>query len=189
MSEYLDINPAALARLLSTRKMSFDDARLHDDEVEGGARMTLAQLTALAAALQMPIAHVIEQIESSADDLVHGVKISGRQTRFDRLKCVAGEPAYFYRHVMKTSADKHLMVLRTTPLFTSADQATLNGGHQAREFVYVLSGAVGVLWRSPSGVRREDVLRMGDSIFIESWVAHAFYAKEAGSQILAVDYR
>ncbi|MCO7516003.1 cupin domain-containing protein [Pseudomonas guariconensis] len=116
------------------------------------------------------------------------MKICSGQIRFDRLKRVEGEPAYFYRHVMKTSADKNLMVLRTSPLFTSPDKAPVNKGHQAKEFVYVLSGAVGVLWCNKVGERREDVLAVGDSIFIDAWVPHAFYALESGSQILAVDY-
>lgn len=121
-------------------------------------------------------------------DLKDKVKICRVGTQFERVKFLDSEPSYHYRHVMKTTADKNLMVLRTSPMFTSPEQATLNGGHLVKEIVYVLNGVIGVLWSNKQGDWRNDVLSVGDSIYIDSWVPHSFYSLEVGSQILAIDY-
>nr|AFM38994.1 non-heme Fe-binding protein [Pseudomonas syringae] len=190
MPDTLIASRQALTRLLQSRKMALENIRGLYQEVGDAIHLDLGQLTGLAARLDFPLAYVIDCFDDAGSDLRHRVKICRKQGQFERLRVVGShkQPAYLYRHVMKTTADKHLMVLRTSPLFTRAEDAPLNGGHQVREIVYVLSGRVGVNWAGKSGKRRSEVLAAGDSIFIESWVPHSFHALEADAQILAVDY-
>lgn len=190
MQAILTVSRQALALLLQSRKMTLENAQEFYHDAGGTVRIGLEQLTRLAKMLDVPLAHAVHELDGEGDDLRDKVKICRRKAQFERLRLVGvqGQPAYLYRHVMKTMADKHLMVLRTSPLFTRVDDASLNGGHRVKEFVYVLSGVVGVLWSSREGHRRSDVLSIGDSIFIDSWVPHSFYAVQADSQILAVDY-
>ncbi len=51
-----------------------------------------------------------------------------------------------------------------------------------------LKGEVGVLWLSEQRERRRDSLKQGDSIYIDSWVPHAFYSIVKDSHIFAIDY-
>ena len=190
MHDVMTVSRQALVRLLQSRKMTQDSAQGLYCVAGDSVLMDLAQLAQLAARLDVSLAHVIDCLDEGGADLQRKVKICRKHGQFERLRVVGAQrqPAYLYRHVMKTSADKHLMVLRTSPLYTCADDAVLNGGHRVRELVYVLSGRVGVHWSNKMGERRTDVLTMGDSIFIDSWVPHSFYSLEADSQILAVDY-
>lgn len=116
------------------------------------------------------------------------VSISRKGGGFERQKIVDGEITYHYRHALKTHLDPGLLVLRTTPHFRNAESCTLNGGHKAKEFVYVLLGSVGMVWATPLGVIRIKELNFGDSVYIDSWVPHAFYSIEDESEIVAIDY-
>jgi hypothetical protein len=179
-----------MAGLLHSRKMTLEDAAGLYDAAGDCIRMDLAQLEQLAIKLNVALAHVVQCLDPRGCGLADRVSICRKGGQFERLRVVGPQrrPAYLYRHVLKTGADRHLMVLRTSPLFSCAEEAELNGGHRVRELVYVLSGLVGVNWAGRSGQRRTDVLATGDSIFIDSWVPHSFYALEIDSQILAIDY-
>ncbi|MCG3462611.1 cupin domain-containing protein [Xenorhabdus bovienii] len=115
------------------------------------------------------------------------VTITRKDRLYTRIKGDALRGGYHYRHVLTTTLDPDLLVLRTTPLSTR-HQARPNTGHQVKEIVYVLSGRVGIVWQNTGGNERHSNLGSGDSVYIDSWVPHAFYAIEPESQILAVDY-
>jgi len=188
MLSFLYIKKKLMGALLDSRKMNFNEIEgLYVDEGDF-IRSNLLQLSQAATLLDVSLGYIIKQIGDYPSDIKDRVKICRAGTQFERLKVVNSEPTYLYRHVMKTSADKNLMVLRTSPMFTSSEQATLNEGHLVKEIVYILSGVVGVLWRNGTGERRNEILSAGDSIYIDSWVSHSFYSLEADSQILAVDY-
>ena len=188
MSSLFSVEKKAMVNLLQSRNMTLENIEgLYEKDGEFICT-NLLQLSEIASALNVSLAHVLKNLEKIPEDISDKVKICRRGSQFERLKLIDSEPAYIYRHVMKTSADQHLMVLRTSPMFSSPDKSRLNNGHFVKELVYVLSGAVGVLWKSKTGFQRQDVLTAGDSIYIDSWVPHSFYSLEADSQILAVDY-
>ncbi|WAB97136.1 cupin domain-containing protein [Pseudomonas putida] len=174
-----------LQKLIQKRKMTLDNIRGLYDRTIDGITINSTQLKKIAQYLNVTAAYVIDELGGEYDKSQSCV--FGGLIRFDRLRHVQGEPAYFYRHLLKTTSDKNLLVLRTTPLFPSAEKAILNAGHKAREFVYILSGTVGVKWGSHPHLHNE-VLNEGDSIFIEEWTPHCFYKLEPDSQILAIDY-
>lgn len=188
MRSFLSGKKNSLVNLLQSRKMKLEQLQgLYEDHGDY-VRADLLQLSEAASILDVSLAHVLKHFGTDTVDLKDKVKICRKTDQFERLKMVDSQPAYLYRHVMKTTADKHLMVLRTSPMFSSAEHANLNSGHLVRELVYVLSGTVGVLWKSKTGIQRQNVLREGDSIYIDSWVPHSFYSLAPDSQILAVDY-
>ncbi|MCH5048974.1 hypothetical protein I1A36_01030, partial [Pectobacterium aquaticum] len=89
--------------------------------------------------------------------------------------------------VLKTCIDPDLLVLRTTPLSTR-ENVVVNSGHLVREIVYVLNGKVGFIWKNLQGNIRVQEMNEGDSVYIQSFVPHAFYSITPGSEVLAVDY-
>ncbi|MFB4393172.1 MULTISPECIES: cupin domain-containing protein [unclassified Pseudomonas] len=185
MNSNIAVNIDDFKQLIQKRKMTLDSVRGLYDDTADGITINQIQLERIAKRLNFTAAYVVGEL---ADKHVKVPNCAlSCLIQFDRLKHVQGEPAYFYRHVLKTPADNNLLVLRTTPLFPSAEKAVLNTGHKAREFVYVLSGTVGVKWGTHPHLQNE-VLTEGDSVFIEEWTPHCFYKLEPASQILAVDY-
>ncbi len=177
-----------IEQLLARRKMTITDIEhlvgVSDDRVEiknFEQLFALSQHTSLSAS-EYITAHYRE---NSAQDRL--VTITRKDSLYSRIKGDSFRGGYHYRHVLTTPLDPNLLVLRTIPLSTQ-HQAQPNAGHQVKEVVYVLSGKVGIMWQNSAGNRRYSDLESGDSVYIDSWVPHAFYAIEPESQILAVDY-
>lgn len=187
MGSFVSGNKKAFSSFLRSRHRTLADLDWSYEDCGESIRADLSQLSQVAVTLEVPLSYLLRQFGADHIDLVDKVKICRRAGQFERLKMVGAQPAYIYRHVMKTTADQHLMVLRTSPMYGASDLATLNSGHRVKEIVYILSGCVGVRWSS-KGVQRQDVLNEGDSIYIDSWVPHSFYSLTPDSQILAIDY-
>lgn len=179
---------SALVNLVQSRRMTLE--QLHGLYSDRGDYVyaDFFQLEKTASILAVSLSHVLREFGADIADLQDKVKVCRNADQFERLKMIGCQAAYHYRHVMKTTADKNLMVLRTSPMFDSVNQGQLNSGHSAKELVYVLSDTVGVRWKSEAGVQRQNILSAGDSIYVDSWVPHSFYSLAPDSQILAIDY-
>lgn len=190
MSYMIALDRGALTSLLSTRKIPISSLEWLP-QYKGSSKqvcLTFTHLQLVAEHLCMPIDYVLSRTEFVTDEFSRVVQVSRSVGQFERVKMQGAIPLYHYRHVLKTSSDPHLMVLRTSPGIIDPEHVRLNGGHRVKEFVYVLKGKVEVAWANKEGQQRRDQLEVGDSIYIDSWVPHAFYALIPESQILAVDY-
>ncbi|BET95593.1 cupin domain-containing protein [Xenorhabdus taiwanensis] len=177
-----------IEQLLARRKMVLTDidhlVYVSDDSVE---IKNFDQLFALSRHTSLSASEYIAAYNRENTAQNELVTITRKDNLYTRIKGDLLHGGYHYRHVLTTSLDPNLLVLRTTPLSTR-HQARPNTGHQVKEIVYVLSGTVGIIWQNAAGNNRHANLESGDSIYIDSWVPHAFYAIEPESQILAVDY-
>ncbi|MFM2666674.1 cupin domain-containing protein [Vibrio mediterranei] len=178
----------ALEELLATRKMILSDIQnlvdINGNEVN---IKDFNQLFTLCDVTSLPEKDFISAHNKYTKKNGIGVTISRKDSLYSRIKGDNEHGGYHYRHVLTTPYDHDLLVLRTSPL-SSKNQATPNKGHRVKEMVYVLNGKVGMVWLNNEGTRRYSEMSSGDSVFIESWVPHAFYTLEPNSQILAVDY-
>ncbi|KER04605.1 cupin domain-containing protein [Photorhabdus temperata] len=182
-------NQGAISTLLNNYKKSLDDIPFLNFTLKGEIFFNdFNSVKAFASSVSLPVQDILSLLDNYPYDLEAGVKISRGGTQFERIKTSEAGDLYHYRHVMKTLADPELMVLKTTPLCNDLYKMKLNTGHKVKEVVYVLQGEVGVLWLSKQRERRRDSLKQGDSIYIDSWVPHAFYSIVKDSHILAIDY-
>ncbi|QQG27792.1 hypothetical protein JFY74_17230 [Pectobacterium carotovorum] len=182
------IKSSLMEKILSTRKMIVSDISTHVQYV--GDCIEINNLTSFLAICKLTCISPNEFLSSSIDQnfsKIAPVLISRREHSYERVKGDASKGGYHYRHVLKTSVDPDLLVLRTTPLSTS-ENVTVNSGHLVRELVYVLNGKVGFIWKNLQGDIRKQEMNEGDSVYIQSFVPHAFYSIILNSEILAVDY-
>ncbi|MEX0447069.1 cupin domain-containing protein [Xenorhabdus sp. SGI246] len=184
----ISLTRKTIEQLLARRKMVLADIGhlvcVRDDsiEIENFEQLfALSQHTSLLASEYIAAYHRENTVQNEL------VTITRKDSLYTRIKGDLLRGGYYYRHVLTTPLDPNLLVLRTTPLSTR-HQARPNAGHHVKEVVYILSGKVGIIWQNTSGIIRHSNLGTGDSIYIDSWVPHAFYAIEPESQILAVDY-
>ena len=190
MKDEIRISTDHVSRLLSSRKMGLQDLGELAAPTNGGYLLVNGSegLKQLASAIDLPPAMLLEGETSFPFDLDDKIKISRKESQFERIGEKDGQPMYHYRHVMKTTADPHLMALRTSPLCDDESKLNLNSGHLAKELVYVLKGVVDMHWQNKKGQRRKARLNQGDSVYLEPWVPHAFTPAKAGAEILAVDF-
>ncbi|MFH4399005.1 cupin domain-containing protein [Vibrio diabolicus] len=184
----LTFSTEALEKLLATRKMVLSD--IHSLVNIIGSEVYIEgfeQLFTLCKSTSLPETVFISAHHDHTKKNGGGVTIARKDSLYSRIKGDNENGGYHYRHVLTTAYDHDLLVLRTSPL-SSKKQAIPNKGHRVKEVVYVLRGKVGMVWLNTEGKRRYCELSFGDSVFIESWVPHAFCTLEPNSQILAVDY-
>ena len=189
MNTSFTVASSKIEALLHTRKMAWSDIESWTSAQDSEQlELDIEQLKSLADLLSVPLATLFEGHTAYPFDLDNDVKVGRKGQQYERVKKVDGVPMYHYRHVLKTSADPHLMALRTSPLCDDDAKVILNKGHLAKEFVYVLKGKVKMHWQKEGRPLRTEILNEGDSVYLEPWVRHAFSMVEEGSEILAVDY-
>ena len=184
----LPIRKPHLEALLATRKMTLehlsgisqDTAHVYFDGVE--------HLQQVAEYLAIPLSEFFAG--QTASDLDDGVKIARRNSTFKREEIREGVHYYTYEHLVTTNQDPGLMALRLDLHSDDEQPLRLNGGHGAKEVVYVTRGAVRVRWLGEDDELNEDVLNEGDSIFILPHVAHSFTNHVGGekAEIIAINY-
>lgn len=190
MKDEIRICTQHLNNLLASRKMNLHDLGELGAPTDSGYLLVNGSegLKQLSVVLDLPMTMLLEGESAFPFDLQDNVKIGRKGTQFERIREKDGQPMYHYRHVMKTTADPHLMALRTSPLCDDESKLSLNNGHLAKELVYVLKGAVDMHWQNKAGERRKARLNEGDSVYLEPWVPHAFTPAESDAEILAVDF-
>jgi mannose-6-phosphate isomerase-like protein (cupin superfamily) len=190
MSAAIRVNKPYLLELLESRKMGWADLNIEvtiiDERwVEIQTREALNQLCSY---LDIPISLLFKDDNRYPYDLDDNIKIGRKDQQFERVRIKDGQPMYHYRHMMKTTADPHLMALRTSPLCDKPEMISLNKGHLAKELVYVTQGQVKMYWQSKFGHDRTAILNEGDSVYLAPWVPHAFSPMTEGAEILAIDF-
>ncbi len=191
MNNKLLVDVGHIKTLLSCRKMQWSDLELAFLPEDAGLTLSLdiEEIERISTLLSVPRDILLESAQEAGRDLEHGVKVGRKSGQYERVAQKNGIPSYHYRHVLKTPAEPYLMALRTSPLFFRDDDVVLNEGHQSKEFVYVLKGQVKMHWQKNNGPVRQSTLSEGDSVYIDSWIKHAFSKVIDNSEILVVDYR
>ncbi len=178
-----------IRQIRETQEMSVEDLAQASNtnaeligELEKGALIpSLTPLMQIARALGV-------RLGTFLDDAPHNAPViarSGRSANVVRFsgnceKCKTSTLDFF--SLARDKADRHMEPFLIDVHPPMSDEAKLSS-HEGEEFIYVLKGAIEILYG-----KDKYNLTAGDSIYYDSVVPHHVHAVDADAQILAVVY-
>ena len=183
MDNQLAISKSTFEDLIASRKMTYhefvDLARKDGDVI---TFRSLDDVRKVADKLDVPVSHLFDE-----DDLDDGVKICRGLEGFQRTETRNGEEYYTYTHLATSKTAPELMALHLTAHNDKEEKVTLNAGHGAKEFVYILRGNIKMHWKNGIS-QRSTLLETGDSVYLMPGIPHSFIAEQGDAELLAVNF-
>lgn len=143
------------------------------------------ELKAFSKKLKIPLSTIFKFSEKN--DIKNGIKICKFQQSFNQVSFRNGIKYYTYTHLITSEDEPNLMPLHIIVHNTNIDDYILNGGHEAKEVVFVLKGEVRFHWKLSEDIVFED-LKEGDSVYIKPGISHSFVAINKEAELLAFNY-